>query len=437
MPIEAREYTDKNELIGQFYTLRAGLSAIAEETGKIRKGERAIKDWKETDKGECLNPILQLFSSKRDDDIVAAKDRVLIVEQALDAEKEELAQCYHKRLSLREECDRYQNDEAFKRDIQKRAGISVFDNLKGILIGGAIASCVSVLPLVFYFEHSQGVSDLAAELYVIIHLVLCTILFSVVGLIISISKNNKLKEAHLQKEYEHRLGLLRDAENQYEEIENCIREKQVEIDRLNALVNTAVQSKEKYQDHLAQLEQNLTCRIIPASTAAVQQITRVLHEQFDHLLSETDWQNVDLLIFYLETGRADSLKEALQLVDRQRQTNQITHAVSAAANHISGAIHTASVRLGEAMYCGFRDLGNRMNQHHREMMSAVERSGQAMQSLKERFDSVSTQIQQQGSALLDAEHLSAALLEQSNKSSEELVAELRYNREFWKNKFGA
>ena len=40
-------------------------------------------------------------------------------------------------------------------------------------------------------------------------------------------------------------------------------------------------------------------------------IKKALNEQLDGTLLEEDWENVDLLIFYLNTGRADSLKEAL------------------------------------------------------------------------------------------------------------------------------
>lgn len=42
MAIEARQFTDKDELIANFYALRAGLSVIAEETEKITDVEKKI-----------------------------------------------------------------------------------------------------------------------------------------------------------------------------------------------------------------------------------------------------------------------------------------------------------------------------------------------------------------------------------------------------------
>ena len=33
-----------------------------------------------------------------------------------------------------------------------------------------------------------------------------------------------------------------------------------------------------------------------------------------------DWSNLDLIIYYLETNRADTIKEALQLLDEEIRT---------------------------------------------------------------------------------------------------------------------
>lgn len=60
------------------------------------------------------------------------------------------------------------------------------------------------------------------------------------------------------------------------------------------------------------------------------------------LLDERDWQYLDLLIYYYETRRADSLKEALQLVDREKQTEMIASAVKAASSEICSSIHNAA-----------------------------------------------------------------------------------------------
>lgn len=63
-----------------------------------------------------------------------------------------------------------------------------------------------------------------------------------------------------------------------------------------------------------------------------------LVSEHSSLLDVRDWQNLDLVIYYLETGRAISIREALQLVDRQRQTDAIVSALGIASQQIRDTI---------------------------------------------------------------------------------------------------
>lgn len=67
-------------------------------------------------------------------------------------------------------------------------------------------------------------------------------------------------------------------------------------------------------------------------------IYNMLYERFSKVLDNRDWQYLDLVIFYLQTGRADNLKEALQQVDRQVQTEAIVQAVNNASQEICNTI---------------------------------------------------------------------------------------------------
>ena len=60
MAIEASKFTEKDELIAKFYTLRAGLSVIAEETEKIRQAEQhlSILNVKNTDHNKAVQDKL-------------------------------------------------------------------------------------------------------------------------------------------------------------------------------------------------------------------------------------------------------------------------------------------------------------------------------------------------------------------------------------------
>lgn len=59
-----------------------------------------------------------------------------------------------------------------------------------------------------------------------------------------------------------------------------------------------------------------------------------LKKQFSHILDERDWQNLDLVVYELETRRADNIKEALQLFDRELQTERIQQTIALATEQI-------------------------------------------------------------------------------------------------------
>lgn len=120
-----------------------------------------------------------------------------------------------------------------------------------------------------------------------------------------------------------------------------------------------------------------------------EQIYSSLISTYSPFIVESDWENIDLLIFYLETGRAETWKEALQLMDRQMQTNQITN-----------AIEQASTAISKSMLRSTQALGSLINQS---------------------FSAMSYQQQ----SLLSESRLHNALLEQANMSSERLMEEVR------------
>lgn len=65
----------------------------------------------------------------------------------------------------------------------------------------------------------------------------------------------------------------------------------------------------------------------------------ILVKEYSKLIDTRDWENLDLVIFYFETGRAKSMQEALQLVDRQRQNDRIVEAINEASYQVCNTIN--------------------------------------------------------------------------------------------------
>jgi hypothetical protein len=64
-----------------------------------------------------------------------------------------------------------------------------------------------------------------------------------------------------------------------------------------------------------------------------------LQNSYKDILDERDWKYVDVLIYYFQTGRATTMKEALQLLDRQLQTDQIVNTMQQSAIAITESIN--------------------------------------------------------------------------------------------------
>ena len=149
-------------------------------------------------------------------------------------------------------------------------------------------------------------------------------------------------------------------------------------------------------------------------------IKSALSANYGFTLNESDWGNIDLIIHYLETGRADTLKEALALVDRQIQTNQIVSAINAASHSISAHIKSALSKFAAAMTVSFSKLDSTLQTISAQVAASTETSHVIAEKINERLDANISELKVQ-----------SALIEKSNTTSERLVEDLKYNQKYW------
>lgn len=82
---------------------------------------------------------------------------------------------------------------------------------------------------------------------------------------------------------------------------------------------------------------------------ACEELQKKLYELYGEWLDERDWQHIDLIIYYIETHRADSLKEALLLVEREIQTQRIISAIEQATAQICATLRQGFYAIGQAV----------------------------------------------------------------------------------------
>lgn len=87
-----------------------------------------------------------------------------------------------------------------------------------------------------------------------------------------------------------------------------------------------------------------------------------LESEFGGLLHTSDWGNIDYLIYLFMTGRADSKKEALQLLDKEKRTDRIVGAINGAAKYISKNISSAMNSLGDRLSSKMSEVNRSLSQ---------------------------------------------------------------------------
>ena len=156
-------------------------------------------------------------------------------------------------------------------------------------------------------------------------------------------------------------------------------------------------------------------------------IKQGLIKAYSSLIAESDWENIDLLIYYMQTGRADNLKEALQQVDRQRQTEEIVGAIKVASSYIVQEIRNTANTMGQALAKSFSVISGQLS----DIKGEISRNNERLLLLTEvvaTSTSIRTrenkEISIQNARQIAATEINNALLKKSNESSRELVETL-------------
>ena len=122
------------------------------------------------------------------------------------------------------------------------------------------------------------------------------------------------------------------------------------------------------------------------------------------IIDERDWTNLDIIIYEIETGRADTLKEALHQMDLYIRHNEIIDAIEIAGKAISASITQNISDLKHSIGLQVTALRADLNELNESQKAIEGKLGD----------------------MLDAQELSNALLEKANESSEELAENIEY-----------
>lgn len=153
--------------------------------------------------------------------------------------------------------------------------------------------------------------------------------------------------------------------NTEQKIKNC----EYSISKFNQQLNENNDNLRKlksdinyYEPSIKKIEDQLEIHkksILPICHTYYELIVEEFHNK--GVLDYRDWPYLDLIIFYLESGRGETIKEALFYVDEEKRINRIVNALNNATLSICQTIHFTIDRLRADMNNGFNMLSNSIN----------------------------------------------------------------------------
>lgn len=436
-----KQLRNTDEIIADLYALRAGLSVISQKSNEIKMLEK--------EEEKATEEFIDALSEVEKIDHAIAYDEGVYNRNLEKWEKE-----YQEQLNGNNKTMQYLKEE--KREIELKR--ECFWNSNILSVGGYfyilfieyVVGCVALMLLMGIFGLSYNV---ATFLGIVLAVLAIFGPFIVQGIRKKKAEEQaelkykrdmcawERKKERLERDFEQKSKDLRNEKNaleqQYEdEIEKELEERKRLGLQCIALIKRKIELIER---------KKIT---IPQNASYMKLVKQALNRTYDSWFFESDWGNIDLIIFYIETGRADTFKEALQLLDRQLQTNQMVSEIRRAGQRICGTIHDSTQRLGSALTRSFSVLGAQLQGIHNQLHSIngqVANIGEKMDRSNQRFDEISKtmktlngNISQSMNAIdsgiqmqLSATELNNALLEQANRTSDQLLGDLRYGQKFW------
>lgn len=369
------EREQKNQMLADLYALRAGMSAISIERDKFGVKEKAYSDAKR--KVDCA-----CYEYENAENSVSRCDE------------------YDKKDSLQKTEEKVKLDRTFKK--------TVIGSLGAGIVG-------ALIPWFFYFVTSGDYGQDSKygysywEKYLLVSACILGIIF-VVGLAFAlIVKVSNGKD--LQKRIKEGSG----------------KSKQ-DLKDAKARLSQAAADCDSAQKALAIVSKDYE-KVKSVSTKLSQEMYNALVAQFKSVLDIRDWEHIDLIIFNFETGRADTLKEALQQVDRRVQTDEIIEAIESAGSSIAATINVTMRELRNDLNKSFNRLSEQLAIQHAEQMTALGNINRSIERTNESIAKLQSATENNGKTLENissAANLNNALIAKIGYDSMSLMDDVNY-----------
>lgn len=340
---------EKNEILSTLYSIRAGLSAISVENEPLEKGRKEVERLNGKIKnnkmaiGACRNAIPNAQRSKQEYKRALKESKVGVFSYIL---------------------------------------LMVSPVLSALFAAG-IGGVVGAIVATFVWEFGDNSGALKTG-YVLTYAIPFAIISALVtGIVVGIIT---LRPIITQAKEDKRRNS--------EDIRRCENDVSYNQQKLVKLTKDGELLKE--QKVIAADRYNKDAEI---TVPVIKAMYQTLEESYATILDPRDWENLDLLIYYISTGRADTLKEALQQVDRLKQTAMIVNAIGEASKNICQSIEVNISALRADLNHHFSALSIQLGKQHDAQMRALNKISAGVSSVGSKLDVANTNAKLQTALL--------------------------------------
>lgn len=117
-----------------------------------------------------------------------------------------------------------------------------------------------------------------------------------------------------------------------------------------------------------------------------------LKKSYSSIIAVDDWKHIDDIFWALYSGRADTMKEALKYADKERRKNEITEAINTMSSQIQSAISRAVASLSATINAGFERVTKYMDISVRAQVLAIENNMSNSHALSSQLADISSSI---------------------------------------------
>ncbi len=167
-------------------------------------------------------------------------------------------------------------------------------------------------------------------------------------------------------------------------------------------------------------------------------VYRPIQSTYNSFLDERDWQNVDLLIYYYETGRALDLRDALMQVDMDRRNERLVTAIAYATKEISRTIEDGFRELASVIEDAFDRLNRTIRLSVERVNDSLVKLGAQTEATNKKLSDISKQneiVNERLGRISEVADAQEALLRKMTTSSDVMASDINYMRELAHNTY--